>query len=83
MTFFKRIFQSVQYMLRRADMKLLGLCLISTAFGLVLIASATGYRGQAYQMRRVIIQAVGALLGVGAYFIMSKVDLERLLDRWL
>ncbi len=82
MTFFKRIFQSVQDMLRGADMKLLGLCLISTAFGLVLIASATGYRGQAYQMRRVIIQAVGALLGVGAYFIVSNVDLERLFERW-
>ena len=81
MTFFKRTFQSVQDILRKADMKLLGLCLICTAFGIVLIASATNYRGQTYQMRRVIIQAVGALLGVGAYFILSNIDIERLFEK--
>jgi len=77
--------QSVQDILRKADMKLLGLCIICTAFGLVLIASATNYRGHDYQTRRVIIQAAGALLGIGAYFIMSNIDLERLFERswWL
>lgn len=82
MTFFKRIQRSVLYILRKADMKLLGLCLISTAFGLILIASATNYLGPSLQRRRVIIQAVGALLGVGAYFVMANVDVEHLFERW-
>ncbi len=85
MTLLKRMLQSVQDILRKADMKLLGLCIICTAFGLVLIASATNYRGHDYQTRRVIIQAAGALLGIGAYFIMSNIDVERLFERswWL
>lgn len=82
MTFFKRILQSVQDILRKADMKLLGLCMICTAFGLVLIASATNYKGSAFQTRRVIIQAAGALIGIGIYFIVSNVDVERLLEKW-
>ena len=81
MTFFKRMLQSVQDILRRADMKLLGLCLVCTAFGLVLIASATGYKGQSYQMRRVIIQTAGALIGIGAYFVLSNIDMERLFEK--
>ena len=82
MTFFKRILQSVQDILRKADLKLLGLCLICTAFGLVLIASATNYLGPDLQRRRLLIQAVGALLGVGVYFVMTNVDVEHLFERW-
>ncbi|MDE7260773.1 MAG: FtsW/RodA/SpoVE family cell cycle protein [Oscillospiraceae bacterium] len=63
-------------------MKLLGLCLISTAFGLVLIASATNYKGSEYQMRRVIIQAAGAMIGIGIYFIVSNVDVEHIFEKW-
>ena len=81
MTFFKRMLQSVQDILRKADMKLLGLCIICTAFGIVLIASATGYKGQSYQMRRVIIQTAGALIGIGAYFVLSNIDMERLFEK--
>ena len=82
MTFFKRIFRSVQDIFRKADMTLLALCLISTAFGLVLIASATNYLDGSTQMRRIIIQAAGALLGIGAYFIFSNIDVERFCEKW-
>ena len=63
-------------------MKLLALCIISTAFGLVLIASATNYLDADTQRRRVIIQAAGALLGIAAYFIFANIDVERFCEKW-
>ena len=45
MTIFSRLLDAVRYILRKADMVLLGLCLVASAFGIVLIASATNYRG--------------------------------------
>lgn len=82
MTFLKRIWQSIQDIVRRADMKLLGLCMVCTAFGLVLIASATNYLGPVTQLKRVLIQAAGAVIGIGAYFIFSNVDMEYFSEKW-
>lgn len=82
MTFFKRMLQSVQDIVRRADMKLLGLCMVCTAFGLVLIASATNYLGPETQLKRVLIQAAGAVIGIGAYFIFSNIDMEYFSEKW-
>lgn len=64
MTIFNRLLAAVKYIVKKADMVLLGLCLICTAFGIVLIASATAYRGTSYQLRRVIIQTAGAVMGI-------------------
>ena len=40
-----RLKQILQEFLQQADLLLLSLCLISTAYGMVLIASATRYTG--------------------------------------
>ena len=82
MTIFKRMWQSVQDIVRKADMKLLGLCMVCTAFGLILIASATNYLGPATQLKRVMIQAAGAVIGIGAYFIFSNLDVEYFSEKW-
>ena len=82
MTIFKRMAQSVQDIVRKADMKLLGLCLVCTVYGLVLIASATNYLGPATQLKRVLIQAAGALIGAGAYFVFSNIDVEHFAEKW-
>ena len=74
MGLFIRLREAVQDFLRKSDMVLLALCLISTAFGILLIASATNYRGSAFQLRRVTLQTVGTLLGIGAYFVFSNID---------
>lgn len=58
---------------RRGDMLLLLLCLITTAFGCLIIASATSYTGS---LRQVIVQIVAAALGVIMYMISSSVDAE-------
>ena len=85
MTALKRFVQFGQDVLRKADMKLLGLCLICSAFGLVLIASATAYLNYeipGLQRRRVLIQTAGILLGIGAYFFFSNLDVEHFSEKW-
>ena len=61
--------------LRQCDYILLGLCLVCSAFGLVMIASATRYMGS---MRYVAVQAAATALGVILYILMSSVDLPEM-----
>lgn len=82
MGLFIRLREAVQDFLRKSDMVLLALCLISTAFGILLIASATNYRESAFQIRRVTLQTVGTLLGIGAYFVFSNIDVEHFAEKW-
>lgn len=82
MTIIKRTLQYIQDVIRRADMKLLGLCMICTAFGLVLIASATNYLGPDKQLRWVLVQTAGTILGIGAYFVFSNIDMEHFSEKW-
>ena len=56
---------------RKGDMVLLLLCLITNAFGVIMISSATNHRGS---LRYVIIQIAAALLGVFFYMLVSSLD---------
>ena len=67
--YFKRLGESF----RKGDMLLLLLCLVTTAFGCLIIASATSWTGS---LRQVIVQIVAAGLGVIMYMISSSVDAE-------
>ena len=82
MTALKRFVQFVQDILRKADMKLLGLCMVCSAFGLVLIASATNYLGDAKQFHWVLVQTAGIFLGIGAFFVFSNIDVEHFAEKW-
>jgi len=81
-SFFKQLLDAVRYIVRKADMVLLGLILVSTVYGIVLISSATNYLGTSMQLRRVLIQAVAACIGVCLYFIFSNVDVEHFSEKW-
>lgn len=59
----------------RGDKLLLCLCLAASVYGLVLIYSATRYLTY-NRDRSVMIQAVGIVLGVAVYILLSSVDLE-------
>ncbi len=59
----------------RGDKLLLCLCLAASGYGLVLIYSATRYLSY-NRDRSVMLQAVGILLGVMVYILLSSVDLE-------
>lgn len=82
MSIFSQLPKTINYIVKKADMVLLGLCLVCTVFGIVLIASATNYLGHSTQMRRIVIQAAGAALGVVAYFILSNIDMEHFCEKW-
>lgn len=65
-------------MIRQADLLLLALCGAATAFGILMIASATHYAGT---WRYVIVQAVAALLGTVLYFMVSLLDIGEVLKK--
>ena len=69
----RQFFQELRDFFRKGDLVLLLLCLMVTAFGLLIIASATNHMGYG---RFVIIQIVAAGLGVGFYILMSSIDLD-------
>ena len=70
-----QILGAVKYIVKKADMVLLGICLTATAFGIVLIASATNYLGTDVQTRPLVIQAAAPGLGILAYLLASNLGL--------
>ena len=71
--------------IQQADLVLLGLCCAATLFGMALIASATRYMdtdGISGMIRYVGVQGVAMVLGLGAYILMSMIDVEIVLKKW-
>ena len=68
-----RFLQELKNFFRKGDMVLLLLCLITNAFGVVMIASATNHRGS---LRYIIIQIAAACLGVLCYMLVSSLDAD-------
>lgn len=66
-----RLVSYVKDTVRKADLILLLLCLVATAFGCLAIASTTNAEGT---FRYVIVQIGAALIGVFLFFIVSSVD---------
>ena len=60
---------------RKGDMVLLGLCVVLTLFGCLVIASTTNVYNDS---RYVVIQVGAMVLGIGLYAFISSVDLELL-----
>ena len=59
--------------LKKGDSVLLFLCVLTTAFGILAISSATNASGNS---RYVIVQSAAALLGIFAYLVVSTIDAE-------
>ena len=68
-----RYIQQVKDAIRKGDWVLLLLCLIATAFGTLIIASATNYMES---MRYILMQIVGAVIGIILYALVSSIDAE-------
>ena len=79
MSIFAQILGAIKYIVKKADMVLLGLSLVATIYGLVLIASATNYTNS---YRDVIVQGAAAVIGLFAYFIFSALDVEHYSEKW-
>lgn len=69
----RRFIQRIADAFRQGDKVLLLLCLITTAFGCLIISSTTGYMGS---LRYLIVQIGAALLGVLLYLVFSSIDAE-------
>ena len=65
--------------LRQADPVLLVLCCAATAYGLLMITSATRFL---HTYRHVIVQGAAALIGIVLYFLISLVDVTELVKKW-
>ncbi len=68
-----RFLQELKNFFRKGDMVLLLLCMLTTAFGVLMIASTTNYMGN---LRYIIIQIVAAGIGILLYAIISSIDAE-------
>ena len=78
----RQFFQELKDFTKKGDMILLLLCLITSAFGCVAIASATqADKFDGTGARYVIIQLAATMLGVMAYAVVSSIDIEAMSER--
>lgn len=73
-----RIFKTVGIFFRKGDMLLLLLCLAASLYGLIIVSSATAHFGGS---RFVLVQLAAIALGVGAYFLLTFLDVDILAGR--
>lgn len=74
-----RIFDPVREFLRKGDILLLTLCLVSNIFGIFLIYSATRYSADLHGA--VYKQLAATVLGVIVYMVLTFVDIELVVDK--
>ena len=78
----QRVREFLRDLVRQTDMVLLALCCTATAFGILMIYSATRYTDS---LREVLVQTGGAVLGLILFFLLSLVDIGELMRKkgWL
>jgi len=76
----KRALSVIRDYTKNSDMLLLALCLAASAFGVVLIYSAT----RSYETDRyVIVQIASIIIGVFLYVLFSLLDIDIIANKWL
>lgn len=73
----RQYIQQLKESIRKGDWVLLLLCVITTAFGILPIASSTNYLDS---YRYIIMQIAGALIGILLYALVSSIDAEVLIE---
>ncbi len=78
----RRYYQMIKEAIRKGDWILLLLCIITTAYGVLIIASATNYLES---FRYIGMQIVGAIIGILLFAIVSSIDVEFMMAQriWL
>ena len=72
----RRFFQELKDFPKKCDWVLLLLCLVTAAFGLVVITSATSAAKFEGNTRYIVVQLASIILGVVAYAVVSSIDIE-------
>lgn len=73
----RRIWNGITEFYRRGDLLLLFLCVVTSVFGIIVIASATRYSGSSHYL---VVQAAALLLGIILYVAISLLDIEILAE---
>ena len=81
----RRFLQELQDFPKKCDWILLLLCLVTAAFGLVVITSATSAAKFEGNTRYIVVQMASIFLGVLAYAVISSIDIEAMSENrnWL
>ena len=73
----RKFIQELLDFFRKGDMILLGLCLLLTAIGVVIISSATAWMGAT---RFVVIQLLAVMIGIFLFAVISSIDLDAIME---
>lgn len=78
------VFKTVRHYLKNTDLYLLVLAFLCSAYGMVLIYSATlnPVSGLDGSTRNLFVQAAAIIIGLGAFVVMSLIDLETMSGWW-
>lgn len=78
----RQFFSELKNFFRKGDMLLLLLCMFTSAFGCLMVASATDYMGST---RYIFMQILAIGLGIGVYALVSSIDIGVIAERrrWL
>ncbi|MFB0920598.1 MAG: FtsW/RodA/SpoVE family cell cycle protein [Oscillospiraceae bacterium] len=76
----KKLSPYVKDFIKKADMTLLILCLVSAIFGMVMIASASASLQN--PARYLIVQIVCLLIGLGLFVLFTVLDIDIITDKW-
>ncbi len=74
----KRVARAVGEFLRKADMLLLGLCILASIFGIVMVSSTTRSLGAD---RYITVQTIALILGIVVYVILTLIDIDIIAER--
>ena len=77
----RRFLQELKDFPKKCDWVLLLLCLITAAFGLVIVTSATSAAKFEGNTRYIVVQLASIILGVIAYAVVSSIDIESMSER--
>ena len=77
----RRFFQELRDFPKKCDWVLLLMCLITAAFGLVIITSATSAAKFEGNTRYIVVQLASIILGVMAFAITSSIDIETMSEQ--
>ena len=73
----RKFFRELLDFFRKGDMILLGLCLLLTIVGVVIISSVTNWMGAT---RFVVIQLIATLIGLLLFAVISSIDLDAIME---
>ena len=75
----KKLLPYAKDFVKKADMLLLTLCLVSAVFGIVVISSAAA---SLHSPRYLIVQIISLLIGLGLFVLFTVLDIDVFADKW-